>query len=821
MSLVIKAESFLEASEYDVSRHQSEQDFLLAAKPDIGGASSITCVGIAEKPPESSAQYQIEERFERVAREFPNATLKFLSGTGTGGYQAQITDHLRRHLKVSILPPALFFDTPFKYDNDNNAASTVRNLANRGDAQEPLRVKQPFRLASGEQGDDLAEYLLKEVQKQSRDNSPSPALWIVSAPAGYGKSIMFASLFRKVYELFQDEKRLQRSFPRPLPMTAEHLRSSAGPNIKGLINAFVQTDFAGHTPPDLFTWMIDNGHGFWMTDGLDEVIAGDADFLDFLLDRLTQPSSSAPLILMSMRDSLLRSKEQLHELIEIGGDVIRRIELLPWEHRQKHSFAWTKVHQRRPLKRDRDDDKVINLVKALTKNEHIELLSSTPFYAAIIVDEFQTNSALSLMSEFELLDLAVETMCDREYRKGGPIQEDVLTKKNFRAWLEELAGEVVKKSGISIDELRDFSKLVLVLTTKGSQLVDQMGELSPEGSQLVDQIMVIPFLKNSPVSGKFEFTHEILGEFLAGSFYAKQMQVQASTEALDWGSRYLGQQALLSDSMLLKVLAWSFQEKRDKLVEAINAWASSTAPSTVHRNVIQVLALMENSRELLDRTGLSLEGADLSEIQFGSMDLHKVCFVGSDMSFTDLSKCNLQYARFESARLRDTLLPAKSSQLLSGATFDGMKSFESILPQGESRIVSYDRFLDWAEDATQVAIRRDLPCPSARQLAHLFGKFVRPNGAARRDWIDERGLLRGKQIEGGPGYRNTVEKVLEFHYLEETSPRSRRGVSRPRGPLYGEIVQFMMNSTLSPGLGNLLASLCRRPNCSHVTPWHQ
>ena len=808
MSLFSKAESFLEASGYDVSTYQSEQDFLIAKKPDLGGASSITCVGIAEKTPESSAQHQIENRFARVAREFPNATLKFLSGTGTRGYQAQITDHLRRRLKVSILPPAFFFDTLFKYDNDRSVASTVKNLADSGEAQEPLRVKQPFRLASGEQGDDLAEYLLAEVQKQSRTNSPSPALWIVSAPAGYGKSMMFASLFHKVYKVFQDEKRSQRSFPRPLPMIAEHLRSSAGPNIKGLIDAFVQTDFAGHTPPDLFTWMIDNGHGFWMTDGLDEVITGDDYFLDFLLDRLTQPSSSAPLILMSLRDSLLQSKEQLHELIDIGGDVIHLIELLPWERQQKHSFAWTKVHQRLPQERDRDDDKVINLVEALTKNEHINRLSSTPFYAGMIADELQANSSLSPTSEFELLDLAVSAMCRREYEKGGPIQESVLPIGDFRDWLEELAGDVVKQAGIPIDELRNFSELVLVLTTTGE------APDSAEGSQLVDQMMVMPFLKNSPVSGKFEFTHEILGEFLAGSFYAKQMQTSAET--LDWGSRYLGQQALLSDSMLLKVIAWNFQKKRNELVKAINAWASSTTPGVVHRNVVQLLALMKDSRELLDRTGLSLGGADLSGVQFGHMDLHEVRFVGSDMSFADLSKCDLRNARFESARLRDTFLPSQSSQLLRGATFDSMKSFESILPQGEGRIDSYNRFLDWAEGATQVAMRKDLPCPSARQLAHLFGKFVRPNGEARRDWMDERGLLRGKRIEGGPGYRNTVDKVLEFHYLEETSPR--RGVSRARGPLYGEIVQFMMNSTLSPGLSNLLASLCRRPGCSHVAP---
>ena len=77
-------------------------------------------------------------------------------------------------------------------------------------------------------------------------------------------------------------------------------------------------------------------------------------------------------------------------------------------------------------------------------------------------------------------------------------------------------------------------------------------------TQLVDQMMVMPFLKSSPDSGKFEFTHEILGDFLAGSFYARRME--DGTRGLDWGSKYLGQQALLGDSMLLKVIAWNFRD---------------------------------------------------------------------------------------------------------------------------------------------------------------------------------------------------------------------------------------------------------------------
>ncbi len=610
---------------------------------------------------------------------------------------------------------------------------------------------------------------------------------------------MFASLFHKVYDEFHKQKRLHNSFPRPLPMIAEHLRAAAGPSIKGLISEFMKTEFAGNPPDELFPWMIDNGQGFWMTDGLDEVITSDDEFMDFLLERFTQPSSSsAPLMLMSLRDSLLESREQLHDFI--GTEGVHLINLLPWESQQKRSFAWTKVYGRLPRETDSDDPRVKDLVKVLTKDEH-DGLSSTPFYADMLADEFLAASSLASRNEFDLLDSAVSAMCRREYEKDGPIQETVLPIENFRDWLEEVAGEAVK-SGISIDELEVLSELVLVLITE---------DITPDETRaLVNQMKVMPFLKTNPISAKFEFTHEILGEFLAGSFYAKQMQVDAGR---DWGSLYLDQQALPGNSMLLKVMAWNFREKRDELVKAIHECPSSTILlGNVHRNIVQLLALMDNGRDLLDRSPLSLERADLSRVQFGSMDLQGVSFVGSDLSHTDLSKCNLQQAIFESAQLSDTFLPSIRSRKLEQATFDKIR-FESIRHGERDSISSYGAFLDWAENATNVPKPRDIPCPSFRQLEALFGRFFHPSGEPRRHlWIPDRTLLRG-----GPNIRDTVDKVCQFDYLTRTH-RPRSGASRPtaNNDRYREIVDFMRDSVLSPSLRDLLADLCRKPDCRHT-----
>ena len=296
----------------------------------------------------------------------------------------------------------------------------------------------------------------------------------------------------------------------------------------------------------------------------------------------------------------------------------------------------------------------------------------------MLADEFLAGTLLESMNEFDLLEFAISEMCRREYAKEGPIQESVLPIETFRAWLEELAGEVVNQSGISIDDLRDFANHVEVFTER---------EIPPEEKEsLVKQLMVMPFLKTNQDSGRFEFTHEILGEFLAGSFCARQMQAHTNR---DWGRRYLDQQALPSDSMLLKVIAWNFREMRDELVNAVYECSSSATPGKVHRNIVQLLSLMGNGRELLDRIGLSLERADLSGVQFDSMDLQRMSFVGSDLSFTDLSTCNLQDASFELALFRDTFLPSRTSKSLQGATFDNMKNFTSIFECTHQRQTPY------------------------------------------------------------------------------------------------------------------------------------
>ena len=125
MSLFSKVESFLKASGYNNVNPLDEKDFL---KAEIPGLANDICIGIAETAPEASVQHQIEERFNRVASRYSSATLIFLSGTGLEGYQADTLNYLRK-LDVTILPPAFFFDTLFKWDTSRSVASAAKRLS--------------------------------------------------------------------------------------------------------------------------------------------------------------------------------------------------------------------------------------------------------------------------------------------------------------------------------------------------------------------------------------------------------------------------------------------------------------------------------------------------------------------------------------------------------------------------------------------------------------------------------------------------------------------------------------------------------------------
>lgn len=803
-SLANKATSFLEARDYVVQK--ADTRFLVAQKSGDFGQDVSICVAIADAPPTTGYEERLLDTF--FDQDHRTGQKWLLSD------YANYTPEFRQMLKelgVRVVTPALFFDTPFTYESDRRAASAARRLATAGKDAEQSRVPQPFRFPSGvtrravavntPRDGDLAEYLLGDIKERFRAGKST--LWIVAAPAGQGKSRMFTALFSRLYEEFHARKASRQLFPRPFPMVAEHLRKSAGPNLNGLTDSFLRTEVARHATPRLFDWMVENGHALWMLDGLDEVIVSDDAFVEKFWTFLTAPKTTA-LMLVSVRDSVLRSNEALRDLLEEGGDAVRVYELDNWKLEQVRHLAWIGGHGGRPSSGKMERNEAVEkLVATVRRSRTAKALASTPFYALLIVQAWLKGEHLEETDELSLLDSAVRDMCEREYRKPGPVDERQLPLDRFREWLEELASMVVEDGGIGVDEFREFASLALTLT-----------EFGDGGEGFVDQIRTIPFLTRGESSGRLEFTHELIGDYLAGSYYARQAQ----RDVAEGGARrrvptrlgrQMGRVSLPNDSLQLRMMASRFAENGAGLARLIRE-SPSCRSGKAFKNCVQLIAFMKNSGSLLESAGLSLEDRDLTGVKFGRMNLSNAQLTRADLSFADLSRATLRGANLNSVRLRGTMLPPDSASALEGATLR-QPHFDSV-EIGGRLIASYSGFRKWAERATKHAMGEDLPCPSARQARRIFSKFVHANGEARTDRVDERGVRRGKREVRRHGA--VVDAVIKAGYLVREDGKR---VGRPRNELYAEIVAFVKDSAaLSSGLRRLVDGVCDVPGCPHV-----
>ena len=85
-----------------------------------------------------------------------------------------------------------------------------------------------------------------------------------------------------------------------------------------------------------------------------------------------------------------------------------------------------------------------------------------------------------------------------------------------------------------------------------------------------------------------------------------------------------------------------------------------------------------------------------------------------------------------------------------GTTFGDMNTIHSIRVDGRaggSRLLDDPRRIkSWLNENTDKysdAQAHDLPCAAAEQLRHLFRKYIRPDGSAKRNWVGADAVSRG------------------------------------------------------------------------------
>lgn len=331
-------------------------------------------------------------------------------------------------LGVGVRAPIQFFDTPYKSDGDGafgtgrggEARSIFTEFRRQNQGALAARVPQPFVTLSAfgaepggfGTGSDLRDHLLERF----KEPPDGPELTIVIGNAGAGKSYLFASLFEELSRHFATEKRALRLATRPILFLPEHIRDKQVRSMDGLLEAVAATDAAAATSPGLMRWLNANGLTLWMFDGLDEFFAGEADFLAALEQALGSDSSAR--ILICARDSLLTTSTALRTFVEAHMDagVIRLYELARWDRPSQRALAWLRLVGRLPGDGESSPPAVADFMGVLDRSLALSELATLPYYCDLLLSLAPGNRRRP-RDEFELLELAVDALIERESEK--------------------------------------------------------------------------------------------------------------------------------------------------------------------------------------------------------------------------------------------------------------------------------------------------------------------------------------------------------------------------------------------------------------------
>ena len=736
------------------------------------------------------------EEFQLCASKYPDARL-YIVAHSREGFSREFHQEIKKY-RVTFRVPIQFFDTAFKVDYARDFKSAISSLL---DASDPKRrVLQPFdfetqgQVCEGE--GDLLDCLVKEISS----NGGTPCLHIIAGSAGAGKSVFFQALFKQLYSQFMEKKRRQQHGGlRPIPLLPQYL-SAGSPRTQDLINNFLQRDVATPVSPPTFDWLLVNGFSMWLFDGLDELYAGDKVFFDKLLELLTTPDSKAQ-ILICARDSLLTSSETFSEFIHEflpGGENVRLYRLKKWETPSKRALAWVKLADRSPRKGEDETPKVQQFLQTLSESTSLRALSGIPYYCDLLLQEFQAGSVEEYQDDVTLLRRAIEGITEREKEKGV-LRPDNFEVGGLEEWLECVGCEYYESDfkGIAVEDVREYAGSVI------------RAELSDDEFQdTVTTLVQFPLFAPGAEPGTIAFKHELVAEYLAGKHLAKIIRRSPGTAAGRIRTRID-----LADSLINRFLATEIGADAATFASVENVLGMSSLQERAFVHLLQIFLTAAPGKRLKE-TNIILEGRNLQHMKFHKLDLAGVSFRNSNLAHCSFVACNLRNAFFESAHLSGTSFKKLEEGALTGARFGPLDRFESIYVS-RKRIDELNAMAEWLRQETGVDEEGDEPCPAARQLRVLLGKYVYPTGVGRRDQLPHIALLRGKRVTGAPSSSDCIKAATQGGYLEQPDHKDRvkRASSRDR---YAEIVLFMRESQLPDGILRILNSICDRPSCRHL-----
>ncbi len=796
-------QSYLQSAGYNLL--DIKEGFIVADKWGLGGDRDTRLLWILPAPVRVKNFQDLERHlirdFESVIPQYPNSTYSIVVYTLEGLSRDFRSEAARLGVKLRV--PVQFFDAPYRIEDAPQAASAINTLRD----PEPVRkrVTQPYSILidgeTSEHGEDLLPYLLNEIIGDRVSSVRRPCLRVVIGPAGAGKTVLFNSLFARLYNQFLDNKRKLQDFPRPVPLIPDYLRQASTIRTEALIDGFLRADVAAPVPPVTFEWMLVHGYCTWLFDGLDELYAGDPDFFDHLLDLLTQPESQAQ-ILICARNSLLTTCENfayfLREFPPGPGDTVRVYRLEDWEYPSKRAFAWLSFEGKLPRKSDSDSPQVAQFLTAITKSDSLKSLSGLPYFCDLLIGEFKQGTLKDFSDDFTLIDHAISGIIKREIDKGL-LKQSQLEENGLTEWLETVAMEFFGKQfkGLAKVDMESYAHIIL------------RAELSSEEQRnALTTLTQFPLFSPGVQTGFITFKHELIAEFLAGRYFLKRVATDPA-----WVGRALGELIDFSDSLIARYMASQLPKQQGGIGPLIETLVTKPLLGRAFSNLLQLLLLSNPARDIIRKNKIDLEGKDLRYVKFISTDLHNISLRNCNLSSTVFNGCDMQNTLFEGAIFCGTRFEQLCEEFLKGARFGNLDRFDFIYV-GKQKIDDLRKMMEWLQKATGVSQKIKEPCPSALQLSTLFLKFVNHDGSGRRSELLQSALTCGKRYPGAPSPEDCVDTCRRFGYIE--GPDFRGRMKRVSGDRYNDMVSFVKDWKLNRGTRQLLNSLCPKQECAHV-----
>ena len=785
--------AYLEADGYTIAERSSAfvEREVSGWRAGTGGTRQYMNVWLPDIPSGGTLETQEGAYRDRFQRARQAAATNIMLVPSRQGISPEFIREARANYGVAFSTPIEFFDTAFKWEADAAAATIAKGIRDEGARFNRERIKQPFTDNFSGKGDDLVDELFNRFS----DPDQPGGIHIVQGPAGIGKSWLFSSLYARLHDAFMQAKNARRTRgARPLALRPEY--DPTGRRLNELLSSFILMEMDRLIPRKVLDWTVATGRGILMLDGLEEVMAMDEEFTDLILEYFTLPDAEGqPKILICLRDSLMDRNQAVIDFCTEYADRTTVYTLEKWDDSSIRTFATRRVSNQEGR------GQFINRIRS---DSTIRNLASLPYFCNLLVDEFNQGVLTEELSAGQLIGRSAEAVIRREYDKKLALTEQVMPLEDVLTFAQDLAQKDMEGGfhGISPREVIEWASdwAELVLPEEGGAR-----------SRFELQISQIAFFERA-AAGRLKFVHEILELYLIGLRYIDYLKRGETAYFID----SLNHWEFPSDSITLGLLSEYFaKEMQRKDVEDIT-FESLRRPKAL-KNILQLLS---NSKFGYNFLGRTLEKQDLSGLKFSDVDFSGFSFVGCNLDTTEFRACDLRKADFAGAIISNTGFFNMTSELLEGASFGDMNTVHSIRvdARGGTRNLGEPRDAsEWLRERAHVAATdpaNELPCPAARQLRHLFGKFIRPDGMSRRTWVGSSAIDRGARYIQSP-VQNVVDAAGRAEYLTFDSRLAR--YRRADAAKYTDMVEFVKRLEASTDLRFLLDEICDESSCRHIT----